>query len=359
MIGVISFTERGMRLSMRLLENWEKIQKNAGNIMRLYTMHASTSDGGKLENIRQAGGSVTSWAAERMRDGDAMLFIGACGIAVRAVAPGLKDKYRDPPVLVMDEMGYHVIPILSGHMGGANDLAVAIAGAAGAIPVITTATDLEGKFAADLFAKKNGLAILEREGVAMVSAKALSGTEIAISVETGHIVESAALPENVRLIPYPPDGPVDILVSAESGYPALLHLIPREYAVGCGVRRGKGAGELDVFLRKALESAGLEPWQVFALASIDKKRCEPCLLSWSAKNRIPFLTYTAEELRGAEGAFHASDFVSNAAGVDNVCERAAALACGPGYELVYEKHAQDGMTAAIARRNWSVSFDEE
>lgn len=101
----------------------------------------------------------------------ALIFIGACGIAVRAIAPWIMDKLHDSPVLVADEMGKYVIPLLSGHVGGANELAVRLAGALGAIPVITTATDLHDSFAVDIFAKRNDLRICNREGIAKVSAK--------------------------------------------------------------------------------------------------------------------------------------------------------------------------------------------
>ena len=83
---------------------------------------------------------VMQWAREAFADADALLFIGACGIAVRAIAPLCRDKAADPAVLVMDEMGRHIIPILSGHIGGANDLALLLAERTGAEPVLTTAT---------------------------------------------------------------------------------------------------------------------------------------------------------------------------------------------------------------------------
>lgn len=97
--------------------------------------------------------SLSAWAGEQMAARHALIFIGACGIAVRAIAPWIMDKLHDSPVLVADEMGKYVIPLLSGHVGGANELAVRLAGALGAIPVITTATDLHDSFAVDIFAK--------------------------------------------------------------------------------------------------------------------------------------------------------------------------------------------------------------
>ena len=98
--------------------------------------------------------------------------------------------------------------------------------------------------------------------------------------------------------------------------------------------------------------------QIFALASIDKKQDEQGFLIWSRQHRVPFLTYTAKELQKVQGNFHASAFVESQVGVDNVCERAALCACEAGGTLMYEKHAKDGMTIAVAKREWRITFDE-
>ena len=90
---------------------------------------------------------------------DALIFVGACGVAVRSIAPFVRDKKTDPAVLCLDERASFVIPLLSGHIGGANALAARLAGALGAKAVITTATDVNGKFAVDAWAAQNGCAI--------------------------------------------------------------------------------------------------------------------------------------------------------------------------------------------------------
>ena len=103
------------------------------------------------------------------------MFVGAAGIAVRLIAPWVQDKLKDPAVLVIDEQGRYAIPILSGHVGGCNELAEAAAQILGAEPVITTATDLRQAFAVDVFATENELVISDRELAKQISAAELRG----------------------------------------------------------------------------------------------------------------------------------------------------------------------------------------
>ena len=103
--------------------------------------------------------SVDEWAGEYFGKGTALLFVGAVGIAVRALTKLPKDKLHDSPVLVIDDRASFVIPILSGHAGGANKLAAVLAELLGAVPVITTSTDVNGAFSADVFAAEHRLKI--------------------------------------------------------------------------------------------------------------------------------------------------------------------------------------------------------
>ena len=107
-----------------------------------------------------------------------LIFVGATGIAVRAISGYVRDKMIDTPVIVIDDNGTFVIPLLSGHAGGANKLAVTVAALLDAVPVITTSTDVNSAFSADVFAAENHLTIRNREGIKKVSAKAISEDRI-------------------------------------------------------------------------------------------------------------------------------------------------------------------------------------
>ncbi len=370
-LSVISFTQNGARLAKRLAQILGQEQEGIFIYTKCRECIKDSQFGIPVKT------PAAQWAGERMREKSALLFIGACGIAVRSIAPFVTDKLQDAPVLVMDEQGRYVIPVLSGHMGGANELALYLAEKTGAAPVITTATDLNRKFAVDLFAKQNGLWMENKEGIVKVSSKILAGMEVTVSIETGHIEtghSKGAPPQGVRLVPYPPREPVDIVVTSEllsglssepssepsSGqktFAAAALLKPKQYVLGVGCRKGKSYGELDAFIRKHLDMLGIQAWQVYAIASIVQKKGEPGLLEWSRKNRAPFLTYTAQELKSVDGEFSESAFVKGQVGVGNVCERAAVKACGEsGGCLLLHKQAENGMTLAIAKREWKVCF---
>lgn len=371
-ISVISFTKTGQQLAERIRESMcgedavmlytkcsqmgKKTVPTADNGSDIIAVKTSGVNAGDTIVVHE---SISSWAGEQMAAHHTLVFVGACGIAVRAIAPWITDKLHDSPVLVMDEQGQYVIPLLSGHVGGANELAARLAGELGAAPVITTATDLHGSFAVDLFAKRNDLWICNREGIARVSAKVLAGEEITMSIQTGHLEADEVIPAGIRLCAYPPMEKVDVLIAdgteeALQEEAAGLLLQPKKYILGVGCKKGTNSVKLETFLRKILEEQGIAMEQISALASIDVKKEERCLLDFSEKYRIPFRTYSAQELQAVPGTFHGSDFVKAQVGVDNVCERAAMKAAGTGGQICLGKQAQDGMTVAIAEKAWKV-----
>ena len=355
---IILYTKCSRKMTVQTAENSEDVTTHTLGIIPNKGVNVPTDNTGDTIAVHE---SLSAWAGEQMASHHALIFVGACGIAVRAIAPWITDKLHDSPVLVMDEQGQYVIPLLSGHVGGANELAARLAEALGAIPVITTATDLHGSFAVDLFAKRNDLWICNKEGIARVSSKVLSGEEITMSVQTGHLAADEDIPTGIRLCAYPPAEKVDVLIAdgteeifrKES---AELLLQPKKYILGVGCKKNTDSAKLDSFLKKILDEQGIVIEQIAALASIDVKKEERCLLEFSEKYRIPFWTYTAQELQAVPGEFHSSEFVKAQVGVDNVCERAAMKAAGADGRICRAKQAQDGMTVAIAEKAWKVSM---
>ena len=382
-VSIISFTLKGIELSLKIKKAFSGeteeelcLYTKCSHAEKSLTERKLTEKNLAEKDLVESGLSyveqpLTEWTGEQMKKRRSLLFIGACGIAVRAIAPFLTDKLNDVPVLVMDEQGRFVIPVLAGHVGGANELALSLAERMGSTPVITTATDLNHCFAVDLFARRNALHIVNKDGIAKVSSRILAGEEVTMAVEEGHLREEEAqtlrgrrgsrktnIPDGIRLVST--EAPVDVLVAPASyGQGRLLTLRPKEYVIGIGCKRGKAAEQIDQFVHKVLKESGISMEQVAAFVSIDRKKDEEGILWMSSHYGIPFVTCSAEELQQVEGNFHASEFVKSQVGVDNVCERAALRFSGPDGILITGKQAEDGITVAIAKRRWSVSFDEK
>lgn len=325
-IACLAFTEKGRALALTLC----------------------AALGGEVSCTRD-GVSLQSWTAENFAAKRALVYVGAVGIAVRAVAPYLKSKTSDPAVVAVDECGRYAVPLLSGHLGGANELARRIAEICGAEAVITTATDRNGLFAVDDWARAQDLAVWNPEKIKTVSSKLLAGGTI--TLRTLFPIDGA-IPACVRLSA---EDNADIWVDIRA-HEGLI-LVPRALVLGVGCRRGIRAEALEMRFAALCRETGIVPEAVSSAASIDLKRDEAGLLAFCASHGWPLTFYTAEELAALEGEYTASSFVRETAGVDNVCERAAVRAAGG--RLVVRKHAGGGVTFALAqnviRLNWQFT----
>ena len=170
--AIIAFTRRGAELGRKLA---------AALGGALYAPARFAADAG-AEPVP----ALAAWTAARWEDSDALVFVGAAGIAVRAVAPHVRDKFTDPAVAAVDEAGRWVVPLLSGHVGGANDLARRIAALTGGQAAVSTATDVNGLFAVDQWAARQGFAIEDRTAAKAVSAALLDGEAVGFASDFGH-----------------------------------------------------------------------------------------------------------------------------------------------------------------------------
>lgn len=350
--------------------------------------------------------SLREWTKEKFFSQDALVFIGACGIAVRAIAPFAAGKKTDPAVLVMDECGRFVISLLSGHLGGANELTAWLSEKTGAIPVITTATDLHGRFAVDIFAKERSCAILNMAAAKEVSAAVLAGEPVGFYSEfpiQGRLPEGLILcdsdgrPVNEKALEQvqnkeklyeetlhgkePDKELLQRKVSNEKdlykkvqhreqlrvGVAVTIHtdvmpfsstalVIPLCVTLGIGCKRGKDSSSIYTRVQETLSKAQIRPQALALAASIDLKADEAGLVEAVKRLGIPFQTFSGQALSEVPGIFTQSAFVSSVTGVDNVCERSAVLGSGHG-TLIQKKTAANGVTVALAVRDWRVDFE--
>lgn len=313
--------------------------------------------------------SHQEWTGKQFGSADALIFVGACGIAVRSIAPFVKSKKTDPAVLVADECGKFVISLLSGHLGGANELTSQAAELLGAVPVITTATDLHSRFAVDVFARKNDCEIFPMKAAKEVSAAILAGETVGFysdfpwegELPGGLVVceraERLSGCEGTQVLAGNPR--VGIAVSIRKDcqpFPVTVQVVPRIVALGIGCRKGKDADGIEQAVQRCLEVSGVRREALLGMASIDIKKEEPGLRKLSGDWKLPFTTYSEEELRQAQGSFTASHFVKQVTGIENVCERSAVLASGQG-RLLQKKQGADGVTTALAVKDWRIRFE--
>ena len=277
---------------------------------------------------------------------DALVFIGACGIAVRAIAPYVDNKAEDRAVVVVDEKGDFAIPILSGHIGGANELAKKIAAVTGGTAVITTATDINNKFSVDTFAVKNSLHIGDTKLIKEISSRVLDGEKIGLYSDC----ELQNIPDI-----FTESAKVGICISHENKkpFPVTLNLIPKNLVLGIGCKRN--CENVEASVHEFLKSNYLDINALSAVATIDIKKNEKGITDFCGKYSLPLLTFTADELRDTKGDFSSSEFVQKTVGVDNVCERAVAAS---GAKLTYKKTALNGTAIAVGTLKINIDFEE-
>ena len=316
--AIAAFTHKGVNLALRLAEFLEA---------RVFAPERFSREG-----VNIIDGHLSDWAGKMFHEVSALIFVSACGIAVRSVAPHVKDKMNDPAVVVVDEGGKFVIPLLSGHVkpggfprsrvGGANDLARKIAAFLNAVPVITTATDVNNLLAVDEWAVKNDCVIENPGAVKNVSGSLLEGYPVGVAVTH----------EN---IPVP--------------FPVTLMLRPKILVLGAGCNRNTNPVEFESSAMDFLKGAGVSVMSLKALSTIDIKRDEPAMKIFAENHNIPLVTFTADELNMLTGNFTASERVKYFTGTNNVCERACVLCAGEGGVLMRSKTVYNGITFALAR----------
>ncbi len=321
-IYAIAFTEKGMELGQHL---------------------ASATDG-EIKLHRCQDGELIKWTGEHFIPGGAIVFIGAVGIAVRAVAPFLKQKSTDPSVVVIDEACRFVVPILSGHMGGANALAKGLADFLGATAVITTATDVSNVFTVDTWATSIGLKIANPDKIKHVSSKLLNTGSATFS---SIYPVSGELPQGLKQLPDGAD--CDFSISYLSGIPEnTLHLVLPVLTLGIGCKKNTPFEAIERAFTEFMNTCGCHKLAVCQVCSIDLKSSEPGILEFCSAHNFPVNFFSAYQLSQAIGDFSSSAFVEESTGVDNVCERAAAL--GSSGTLLVRKSVFDGITMALAVR---------
>jgi cobalt-precorrin 5A hydrolase len=346
-IAIIAITRNGARLGTRLRDGL------AGAELFVLRKYAG-----------QAGKGATPFDPELRElvrdlwpDIDGFVFIMATGIVVRLVAPHLQGKEHDPAVVVMDDAGKFAISLLSGHLGGANELACRCAFLTGAREVITTATDANCLPSFDMLAKEEGWVIDDISRVKTLNALLLDGVLIAVVDPTCRV--RPYFHGNGNLAFY--DTFMEAFKSGAKGHlfvtnrhlppqahsSELLVLRPRNLFLGIGCNSGTSAEEIEETVSRNLKRIFLSLKSVRCIATASAKREEEGLLAFAAKWGIPVTFYESYELNGVAVPSPPSRHAMEAIGATGVAEPAALLASGGG-SLILKKVKSGNVTLAIA-----------
>lgn len=277
---------------------------------------------------------------EAMEKAKGIIFISSTGIAVRAIATYLKGKTIDPGVVVVDAKGEYAISLLSGHLGGGNELAVKVSEILKAMPIITTATDSLGVKAPDMIAKENNLLISDMKKAKDISAFLIEGKKVVFEDEDKIIdlpkgyIECTEGSENLPKVK---------VTNKISGSEALV-LVRKNLILGIGCRKDVPKEKMLNFIRESLKEYGYREDSVLKISTIDLKSKEEAILNISQVFSVPLEIHSRGEVRKIEHLFKCSDFVRKSIGVGAVAEPCVYLSGG---EIVVERISKEGMTLCI------------
>ncbi len=283
-----------------------------------------------------------------------IIAIMATGIVVRAIAPYIKDKTKDPAIVVIDEKGKYVISLLSGHLGGANELAKDIAKMLGATPVITTSSDVQGYKALDLYAKEKGYIIKDMKlykKIAILMAQNKKDIPVFLEESEEKAYFSSPFFKTYKNInSFLKRKGYKIAVSWQT-LPCqdILYLIPKKLVLGIGLHRGISFIEVYKFIEKIFKEKGIHMEAISRIATIDKRKEEICLKELSKTLSANLVFYSADDLQRVSG-IKTNEVVAKYHGTGNVCEASAILGSNYG-KIILPKIKGEKITICIAREN--------
>jgi len=356
-IALLTLTDRGLVTARRIIEGLPS------SVDRDLFFHEKAL--GQSEKQGEVFRHLRDIVPRLWEEYSVLIFVMASGIVVRQIASLIERKDRDPAVLVLDEEGKFIIPLLSGHLGGANTWANQVAHQIGAQAVITTATDVRGLVAPDEYARRYGWKVepldhlpavnrllLEQSSLNIWSSYPLKPEEAWVNDKHYQfLLDNEKEKANVIISPF-----LDLTIKGN-----LIYLVPPILSIGVGCRRGISTEAVLEGITSAVEKIGASLKAVSGIYSIDLKSDEVGLIEAAKYLRVPFQTFPAVELQAVieKEQLSRSNFVNEKIGVDGVCEAASLLGTQKG-RLILPKFKGRGVTVAISVENYlSWALDRE
>lgn len=335
-IAIISVSDKGRTLALKLKDKLD----DDSTVIRCDLYHKN----------------VKNYFPVLFYEYDAIIAIMASGILIRSIAPLVESKVTDPAVLNIDDNGNFVISTLSGHLGGANELAHKISGLIDATPVITTSTDVNKKLGIDVLAKDLYLTIDNTEEILYFNKAILEGHELSFTINPNknfdylfEYLNNNTLEIDLSIY-YSSKISVDEVHVEVDEHNIILK--EKKIVVGIGCRRGKECEKIYDGLKKSLDDLNILPSRVNMLTSAEIKKDEKGILELSDKLEIPVEFVKIDKLKLFESRdVTKSDFVYSKFGIYGVCEPSALIMAGFDSKLIYKKTSYDGITISIAVSN--------
>lgn len=293
----------------------------------------------------------------------ALIFVGALGVCVRVISPFVKDKHTDPAVVCVDSVGRNAIAVLSGHVGGANEICSEVARILGAHPVITTQSDNTGYWALDTLPERYGwICEADRAEMNRSITTLVNGLPVALLLEIrdrGTDMMEESLPSNVRIIKNIRDAGDSKLIIAVTPFIyhteiPVLYFRPQVLNLGVGCRRDCASDGVTAYIEKQLLDRGISPSAIKTVATIDIKKDEAVVAELAKWQNVYFCNiYTSDELKDIVIP-NPSDKVREVTGVAGVAE-SCAIKASDGGRLILEK--QKGKLSEGADFTFAVAID--
>lgn len=297
-----------------------------------------------------------------------ILFIMATGIVVRTIAPLVTSKFSDPAILVTDEKGSNIISLLSGHMGGANEMTLHISDLINSNPVITTATDINKKSSLDIIAKKlNGHIVNFRDNVLNVNAMLVNGDAVGLYIDGEYNIDtrgftvldnSKSLESSISsdeelkkinlntIVVISNKENLQIDKYYEDKY-RIIKVTPRDIVIGIGCRRDTESHLLQDSLEDFLIKNNIDINSIKEIGSIEVKKDEKAIIDLSENLNVPFRVLSVEEISQVDYLFEKSEWVKKSVGVYSVAEPVAHLLSDGN--VIIEKNKYKGITFSVGR----------
>ena len=348
-IAILSITNNGRELALRIKEIMKDVD--------VFFIKKDTDY--KNDEVIVVNKGLKEFIPQIFDKYDYLVFIMATGIVVRTIAPLIISKFSDPAILVMDEKGNNIISLLSGHMGGANEMTLYMSDLINSHPVITTATDVNKKSSLDMIAKKlNGHIDDFRDNVLKINSMLVNNEEVHLYIDGNYKInhngftlydEKTDLDKvrNLVIVTNKKDINKILNKNIENLNEKIIKVTPKDIVIGVGCKKNTNSDHMKNSLMKFLKEYNIDINAVKEIGSIEIKKDEKAIIDLAKFLDVKFKTFSVEEISKVDYLYEKSDWVKKNVGVYSVSDPVAHL-LSEG-RVIINKQKYDGITFSIGR----------